>query len=105
MWSPIVEGLKEEVAEENYETKICETCKNEKKEPDENPCDVCYKASKWESKKEGCEFCLEEKEEIRSNIGFSIDIDNDLYVRYFEGVIDKVAYLPIDYCPLCGRKL
>ncbi len=105
---------------EIFETKICETCKHEAKEPDEFPCDICYKASKWKSKKEGCYFCNEGVEVETGDCDLSVGLQNILsdgkmiseyclkiYINNHGNNGSKNHYelLAIKNCPICGREL
>jgi|GEM_PF-4349426 len=74
-------------------------------------CDKCRKASRWETRQSGCEFCTE-----RSVIELAADAGANLYMRIandsylgFEGFDSYGAVVfyeaTINYCPMCGRKL
>ena len=93
------------------ETKICETCKYENKEPNEQPCDICFKASKWKSKKEGCEFCrgeikilADDELEFARQKTFVIRMEGYDFIVSDMNSNDKL-YSTFEYCPLCGDKL
>lgn len=88
------------------ETKICETCKNKESEPNMPPCDKCRKASHWESKNGGCDFCNDQKEKMPEagefNYCFEIE-DSKLWA--WDAYFDGGAAIKIKFCPMCGKKL
>ena len=102
------------------ETKICETCKHVDKGCYEYPCGSCRKASCWESRQAGCDFCKEGLEIQLGDCDVSITTTPVLYngniqvedcLRIYindhgdNGCKNHYELMHIEYCPVCGNKL
>jgi len=82
------------------ETKICETCKYQSELPFVIPCISCEKASKWESRQGGCDFCNGDNCECYDELYLNIE-EKSVYVK----IGKTTAMFTVNYCPMCGKKL